>query len=118
MTASFMTRLRFRCGCARQARWWPSRSRCSSLVSLATVTQTRAGQQSTGCHSQWPQAQASLEGAGGDVGLSDVAGGTVVGHELPQRGSDLVALFDSERAPPAEPAARCRVDHLGRFTPV
>src|SRR5271169_2916739 len=53
----------------------------------------------------------SLECPGGGVCLGDVARGAVLGQQLPQRRSDLVALFDGQRAAPAEPAARGGVDH-------
>src|SRR5215475_3171419 len=60
----------------------------------------------------------SPEGSGLGVCPGDVARGAVLGQKLPQRRGDPVALVDGERAAPAEPAAWCGVDDLGRFAPV
>ncbi len=42
----------------------------------------------------------------------------MVGKQLEQRRSDLMAYLDCQRAAPAEPAARGRVDDPGRLTAV
>src|SRR5215472_8104675 len=65
--------------------------------------------------SMWPP---SPEGHSFGVGPGDVAGGAVPGEQFPQWRRDVVAFVDGQRAPPAEPAAGCGVDHLGRLAPV
>src|SRR5579859_1980158 len=60
----------------------------------------------------------SPEGLGLGVRPRHVAGGTVFGQQFPQRRRDPVALVDGQRAAPAEPAARDRVDDLRRLAPI